>query len=239
MAFAKPAKVLLIILVAAYVAFLVYFNFVAHTGPEPEYIEALANDIHLLGEKYHGQGARAMNHELSQRIAEEFKPRGPIIGVDYTIVMQWLNFLVLLVVLYGLGWKPLLKLIDQRREQIRNDIKTAREGRESVEEDRAEVRKALAEAQRERRDLRDQSVREAEAERKEMIARARDEAAKLLESARQSIEGEADKARAGLRKYLAEISVSAAERIIDREIRAEDHKQLIDDFLKELETSEL
>ena len=182
---------------------------------------------------------REMNEKLAGESADRFMRRGEIIGVNYTIVMQWLNFLILLALLYGFLWEPMLKLLDERREQIASDLKTARNGRETAENELAELRKERVVAQAERRELREKGVHEGEDERKRIVAAAREEAAKLLEAARQSIGAETENARADLRNYLAEVSVAAAEKIVAHEIRQEDHEQLIRDFLKELDTAEL
>jgi len=182
---------------------------------------------------------REMNEKLAEEAADRFMRRGEIIGVNYTIVMQWLNFLILLALLYGFLWEPMLKLLDKRREQIASDLRTARSGRETVEKEVAELRKERVLAQAERRELREKGAREGEDERKRIVAAAREEAARLLEAARQSINAETEGARADLRNYLAEVSIAAAEKIVAHEIRQEDHEELIRDFLKELDTAEL
>ncbi len=182
---------------------------------------------------------REMNEKLAEEEADRFMRRGEIIGVNYTIVMQWLNFLILLALLYGFLWEPMLKLLDERRERIASDLKTARSGRETVEKEVAELRKERVAAQAERRELREKGVHEGEDERKRIVAAAREEAAKLLDAARQSIGAETEDARADLRNYLAEVSIAAAEKIVAHEIRPEDHEELIRDFLRELDTAEL
>ena len=164
---------------------------------------------------------------------------GQIISINATMGFVILNFLVLAALLYGLLWEPIVKMLDDRAASIRKDIEQASASREDAEKLKHRYEQAMANARSEANRLRQEKVREGDAEKDKIIGRARDEARRLVEDAQSQITAAISDAKHGLRKEVGNISVEIAARILGREVDQSVHRQMIDDFLRELETEKV
>jgi F-type H+-transporting ATPase subunit b len=177
------------------------------------------------------------------RIAGERKipvqGHGQIIGINATMGFVILNFLVLAALLYGLLWEPITKMLDDRAASIRRDIEQASASREDADKLKTRYEQALANARSEASRLRQEKVREGDAEKDKIINQARQEARRITEDARLQVEAALAEARHELRKEVGNISVEIASRILAREVDQNVHRQMIDEFLRNLETEKV
>jgi len=161
--------------------------------------------------------------------------KGQIIGLNYTMVMQMLNFAVFLLAVYLLGWQPMIEFLDQRRARVRGDIESARKAREAAEADRQAAVAALREARRNRAQLRERAAREAEQDRRAILEKAQHDAERLLAETRERLAGETEAARDALRREVGDLAVRVAGKVLERELRKQDHERLVAEAIAELE----
>ncbi|MFC2082968.1 F0F1 ATP synthase subunit B [Candidatus Bipolaricaulota bacterium] len=155
-------------------------------------------------------------------------------SINWTFVFSLVNFGILLYLLKWLLFKPALEFLDRRREQIAGRIEAARQSeaqaQQLVVERASELRKAREHA--------DGMFEEARKEAEAIIAKARGEAkndaAKILSDGKQRLEQERDRMIHDLREAYADIAILGAERVLDREIRIDDHRRLLDQLLSEI-----
>jgi F-type H+-transporting ATPase subunit b len=147
------------------------------------------------------------------------------------LIAQIVNFFALLVILRFTLYKPVLGMLDRRRERIEQGINAAEVARQEAEAAQArmqqEIRAAQAEAQ--------ERIAQAQTIAARLEAEAREEAARerevALERARADIERERDRAIADLRGEFADLTVSAAERVINQSLDREAHERIITETL--------
>lgn len=154
------------------------------------------------------------------------------------LLAQMANFIILLIVLRFTLYKPILSMLDKRKERIAEGLGAADKARveataaqeridEQIQQARQEGQEVVANAQqiaaRIQQDARDQAERDRET---------------LAERARQEIQLERDRAVALLRAEFAGITVSAAEKVIGESIDAGSHQRIIDETLAESSLSE-
>ena len=172
---------------------------------------------------------------LSPRAAHAAEGGG-LINLDASLLVQAVNFLLLLVLLYKLAYRPLLAKMEERTAAIKQQLEEAErareEGRRSLAEHEARLQTARAEAGA----IRERALREAQAEEQKLIADAKEEAARLLESARAEIRQDVRRARAELRQEVGTLAVEIAERLIKRELREGDHRRLVEETLSRMES---
>ncbi|MCA9737977.1 MAG: F0F1 ATP synthase subunit B [Gemmatimonadota bacterium] len=163
-------------------------------------------------------------------------------GWDRLFAVDWglsfwtvLTFGALLFVLTRFAWKPLLGALDAREASIRATIEDARRLKEEGEALAAENRQQLAEARRNAQQIIAESREAADRVRKEIEEQARAEGQALLERARREIERERDSAIEALRKESVELALSAASRLIQRNLDSESDRALVMDYLNQLE----
>jgi len=157
-----------------------------------------------------------------------------IINLNVTLLIQAVNFLILIALLSRFLFTPLRKFLADRAEGIEKALAEAKVAREAAAKAQEEHRAQIVATQREAAALRDQAQREVEAERQRLLKASRDEAQRLVDEARAAIEAEVRRARASLREEVVGLSLAAAERLLGRSMTGEDQKRLAEQYVREL-----
>jgi F-type H+-transporting ATPase subunit b len=166
--------------------------------------------------------------------AEEEATGLAALGVDLTSLLVYLvNFGVLLVILYLVGYKRILGMMDQRSLRIKDSLEEADRVRQEAQERQTEMQRTLDEGRQESQRVLAEAREMAERFRQEEMERARSEATGLLGRARAEIQQERDTAVDQVRQEFASLAVTAAERIIHQSLDAQIHQDLINEVLEE------
>ncbi len=188
----------------------------------------------------HGAGAGMVSLLLaglplvSQAAEAEAEHHPGIVNLDLTFVLQAINFIILAIVLYKFLFKPLAGFMEKRAEGIRGSLEEAKRAREEVARARSEYEESLRAARQEAAVLRQRMDREVTEERERLMQQSRDEAQRLLTHARTEIEQEVKRAKAELREETVTLSLTAAERLLQRSLTEEDHRRLAEQYVEEL-----
>jgi F-type H+-transporting ATPase subunit b len=124
-------------------------------------------------------------------------------------------------------------MLERRSQRIREGLEAADQSKDQAARAEQEVAQQLAESRQQGQALIAQAQESAARIQDEARAQARREGEALLERARSEIQLERDRAIAELRRQFAEITVSAAEKVISQSLDREAHRKLIDDVLAE------
>ena len=155
--------------------------------------------------------------------------------LNMTLIAQVLNFFILLFILKKFAYKPLLDLMEARRQRVVSDLENAEKNRVASEELKAEYEKQLAEVKHEAQVIMDKANKLANETREEIIAQARAEQERLIEAARDQIAREQQKAMMELRNEVASLSMLVATQIVGKSIDEQKDKQIIADVLSKLD----
>ncbi len=153
----------------------------------------------------------------------------------WTFVFSALNVLVIVLVLYKFLFKPIGNIIEERQAFVENSLAEAKAQREEAERMLAEYSEQLKHAKDEARQIVQTATQEAEAYSSRRRAEAEQEAERMIERAKNEIETERLKALASIRDEVATLTIQAAERVIRREIRADDHSRMVHEMLQSVE----
>ena len=153
-----------------------------------------------------------------------------------SLVAYLINFIVLLGILFLFAYKPLVRLMDQRAERIRESLEAADQARLEAASSKEAVEEALNEGRREGQRLMDQAREASERFRSEEMARARNEAEAFVERAKADIQRERDAAVEEVRANFGDLAITAAERVIRRSLDRQAHEELINQVLEEGES---
>ena len=164
--------------------------------------------------------------------AEEHHPG--IISLNMTFFLQAINFIILAFILYRVLFKPLTIFVQKRAEGIQQSLEEAKRAREDVARARAEYEESLKTARQEAAALRQRMDREMTEERERLVQQSREEANRLITQARSEIEQEVRRAKADLRGEAVNLSISTAERLIQRNLADEDQQRLAEQYIEEL-----
>jgi F-type H+-transporting ATPase subunit b len=156
------------------------------------------------------------------------------LGINVPILLaQIVNVVILLVVLYFVAYKPVMRMLDQRSRRIKDSMEQADTIKEQAALTEEEVKKQLDTARKEGQERIAQAAQAGEKIREKARQSARQEAEDLFARARGEIQRERDEAISELRKEVADITITAAEKVIDRSLDKKAHRELIDKVLEE------
>ncbi len=149
-----------------------------------------------------------------------------------SIVFYLLNLAVVFAALRFLVYKPVVRFLKKRESDVAQHLDDAREEREKAEKAREAYEARLEQTQKESAAILAEASKSAAERADDIIARAAAEAAELKKRAERDIESEKQHARRELKDELADQALAIAQRIIKRELSAEDNRHLIEDFFE-------
>ena len=149
------------------------------------------------------------------------------------ILTQALGFLILLFILKKIAWKPLLSLLDERREKISSEFQTIERTKSELSRLEQDYKARLADIDAQARQRIQEAISEGQRISVELQEKAREESKNILNKAKENIELEVAKARVELRNQVAALAIKAAEKVIKVELTEERHKRLVTDFIDE------
>ena len=157
-----------------------------------------------------------------------------IINLNVTILIQAINFLILIFLLSKFLFKPLTKFLADRSAGIARSLAEAKAAHEAAAKAQDEYQARIRETQREIAAIREQGQREVEEERQRLLRASGDAADRLVEQAKAEIEAETKRAKASLREEAAGIALAAAERLLGRSVSGDDQKRLAEQYVRDL-----
>jgi F-type H+-transporting ATPase subunit b len=156
------------------------------------------------------------------------------LGINlWSLIAYLINFVILLGILAVFAYRPLLRVLDQRSERIRESLEAADRAREEASSSQQVIEEQLNEARREGQRLLDQAREAVDRYRGEEMDRARQEAEAFVERARSDIQRERDAAIQEVRANFGDLAITAAERVIRRSLDRQAHGDLISQVLEE------
>ena len=150
------------------------------------------------------------------------------------MIFAWLNLLILYLFLKKLAFKPLKKMIDSRQKEIDDMYSDAESSRKDAEDMKSAYEEKLNTANEESEKILKDAQRKAQLREEEIILRANAEAQKTLERAEAQIELEKKNAINQVKNEVTEVAISIASAVIERDVKADEHKDLIDDFISSM-----
>ena len=146
------------------------------------------------------------------------------------LLLQIFNFLILFVVLRVWVYKPILGLLEKRREAIAQGLEDARVAGDARANAEKEAEKILAEAQTEASKVVREANERAQGVAKEVKAEAEAEAAKAREAALAEAEVERNRILGDLRGQVAALSIAATQKLVGEALDEKRHHALLDEF---------
>jgi len=152
---------------------------------------------------------------------------GGLISLDKSLIVQAVNFIILLAILTKLLYKPFLAKMEERTQAIKKSLDEAQAARAAAarqqEENEARLRSAHAEAAA----IRAQALKEAAEEQRKLVDAARGESQRLIDTAKAQLDADVRRAREELRKDVGDLATAVAEKLIRKSLRDEDHRRIV------------
>lgn len=174
----------------------------------------------------------------SSKEAQSSKPN-PLVQLDPGLfIWTILTFLLLYFVLAKFAWKPLLKALESRENDIQSSIDDAEKAKSELENLNHEAEKIIAKARLEAQGIRSEAKISAEKIKAEIKSQAENDAIKIKKEANTQIQVEKDKAISEIRQEVVTLTMSVAEKVIGKNLSVEDNQQLIEKSILNLKKHE-
>lgn len=147
-----------------------------------------------------------------------------------------ITFTVLVLILWKAAWKPIVEALDARAEKVRSDIENADRSRQEAEKLLAQHRELMNNAKTEAANIIADGRAEAEKMKNDIVNKATTEAKDLSDRARKEIDLAKDKALAEIKAEIVVLSTDIAAKIINKNLKAEDQKALVEETLNKVRT---
>lgn len=150
----------------------------------------------------------------------------------WTFLAQICNLMIQLVIFKKFLLKPIKQVIADRKAKADSEITDAQKLRTEAEAMKAEYEQNLQNARTEANQIVATAQKTATARSEEIVGEARAQAAALKQKAEADIAQERKKAVNEVKDEIGGIAMEIASKVVEREISEKDHKDLIDEFIK-------
>lgn len=157
------------------------------------------------------------------------------VGVNFwTALFTLLNFLLILAVGTKFLWKPVMKMIKDRQQEIDDLYADANTAKTSAKAMEAEYQQKLAAANETGERLVKEAVARGQAREEEILRKANADAAAIMDKASVDIAMEKKKAINDAKDEISDMAMAIAGKVVGRQLTAADQGKLVDDFINGL-----
>ena len=157
-----------------------------------------------------------------------------MVELNGTLLWQIVNFVILCAILGHFAYKPMLKVLDERKARIQNDLDSAASANADAQKLKESYEAQLRDAQVKAQEIVNKAVKEAQVQAQAQIDAARDAIAKEKEAASKQIERERTEALEDLKYQVAVLSCDIASKIISKNMTPDTNDRLIAESIAKL-----
>jgi F-type H+-transporting ATPase subunit b len=172
--------------------------------------------------------AAGVGREVVRLTAEE----GALFQINlFQVIIAAANFIVFLALIWTFAFKPVSKMLADRKERIEQGLKDAEQARRDRENAESERVNTLTEARREANDILARAQKVAQETRDADIAATKDELERMRVRATAEIEAEKTRAISDVRAEVADLALLAAGRVVGETMSDDRQRRLVEEFL--------
>ena len=151
-----------------------------------------------------------------------------------SFVVQFLSFLVLLIVVFVLAYKPVKKILAKRADYVENEIKEARENNLQAQKNVDEAKEMVAQSKVQASEIIKNAEKQGQEKYDAIILQAKSDVEEMKVGAQEDIERAIEEAIKDIHDEMVKVALSASEEILKREVDNKDNKRLAEDFINRL-----
>ena len=152
----------------------------------------------------------------------------------WQILISLCNLLLIFLLVKKFLFKPVKKMIAERQAAVNEQLDAATEDRKLAAAQKAEWGEKMSTADRAAEEIVENATITANRRSEAIVEKAKEKADGMLRQAETQIELDRQKAGAQIREEIVTISTALAEKMLEREINTDDHRQLISSFMQEI-----
>lgn len=151
-----------------------------------------------------------------------------------TAIFAIINFAILVVLLKVFLYKPVCNMLDSRKQEVTNNLKSAEDAKLEAQKLKDEYAAQIQNARSEAQDIINQATKIGEQTKADIVNEAREEATRLVAKAQDEIVREKTEALNEIRNEIADLAVLAASKVVGKTIDVADHQNMVNNFVKEV-----
>lgn len=155
-------------------------------------------------------------------------------SINATLIGQMITFALLVWFTMKFVWPPLMQAMEERQKKIADGLAAADKGKHEMELAEKRATALLREAKDQAADIVSLAQKRANELVEESKQTAKQEGERLIVSAKAEIDREIQNTKEGLRQQVSILAVTAAEQILQREVDQKKHREILDEFGKQL-----
>lgn len=148
------------------------------------------------------------------------------------LLAQFVNFAIVLFVLWKFAYKPILKTLNDRTKKIEKGVKDAENASKKLSEMTEKEKEILTSAKKEAQEIIKKSEGEAKKNAESIILTAKEQNEKMIADAKKMIEQEKEKMFSEVKSEIAGLVMAATEKVIGEKLDAHKDKDLIEKAIK-------
>jgi F-type H+-transporting ATPase subunit b len=173
-------------------------------------------------------------------LAQEENGGGDLISpVPGLMIWTFVTFLIVFLILRRFAFGRIQRVIDQRRDRIREALDEADKARAEARELRELTKQEREEAKAERERILDETRRQAQAQFERAREQAGDDLKRRLDENKRELEAENRRLREEIRRDVVELTLLAAEKVTGKTLDADDQRRLIDEAIEEVDVKRI
>jgi len=156
------------------------------------------------------------------------------VNLNLTLIGQAITFVIFIWLFQRYVYAPINAALANRQQKIQEGLEAAEKGEKEQELAEKRAKETIAEAKEKANEMVAAAERRANEIREEAAGEARQEADRILANAREEIDQDLNRARQELKQKVSDLAVEGAEQILEREIDAKAHSDVLDRLVERL-----
>jgi F-type H+-transporting ATPase subunit b len=157
------------------------------------------------------------------------------LGINWqAFLASVVNFAIVMFLLHRFAYKPILRILEERRMRIAEGIENAERMRAELTKAQEKAKEIIAEAAQQAQKIIDEAKQTANKYRTQEIARATKEAEMIVARAREATRAEYTRMLEELSRDIGSLVVETTAKVVGRTLTPEDHKRLIEEAIANL-----
>jgi F-type H+-transporting ATPase subunit b len=150
------------------------------------------------------------------------------------IIWTIISFILLVLLLWKVAYPQILKGMKNREDTIKQQLEEAQKTKKEAENLLEDYKHQLAEARSEAQKIINEGKSLGENMRKEIVQKAQEESNQIVKRAQEEIELQKQKAVLELQEKIADLSIMAATKIINKSLNTEDNRRLVEEYVSKV-----
>lgn len=150
----------------------------------------------------------------------------------WTLIFTWVNLFILFLIMKKLLFKPVMKMLAERENEVSSMYEKAESAQQNAEKLEGEYTQKLSEAKEEALRIMKDATDAANKKGEQIVFQAQQKASASILKAQKEIEREKLSAVSEIKKDIASIAVSVAEKVIEKDINEKDYERLVEEFIE-------